>query len=324
MTMPVLWQGASELATLATTFAVAGVPTDPTAVSCTVTDPNGNSTTYTYLGSPPDNTISRTGTGAYQLLVPCATGPGTATSGIWAYAWVATGAVSAVVPGTFTTNPVNLWQYYTSAEELKYRLGITDTDDDVTIIRAVRAASRWVEAHCSRHFYQMTDTRTFVPYSIWELPITDLVSVTAFAVDTTGDGIFDQPWTQGTDYELAVGRWDFNQLATGEPRPYTLARVINEGGGGKWFPFTWPFSRLDRIQISGVWGWPAVPDDVADAALQVAVDIYKRKDAPFGIAGVSPGGAGNAFDFGTIRVPRINPAVIAQLSRYVRNKKVGI
>jgi hypothetical protein len=319
--MPVLWQGAAQLAVLSNTFEVAGVPTDPDTVTCVVTDPNGNSTTYTYRGSPPGDIITRESPGSYQLAVPCVTGPGSAQTGIFAYAWVGTGAASNIAPGTFTVNPTNLWQYYASTEELKYRLGIKDSNDDVTVVRAIRAATRWVEGHCHRHFYQMRDVRTYAPYSLAELPVDDIVSITALAVDTTGDGIFDQPWTQGTDYELATGPRDFNQFTTGEPRPYTLIRVINSG---VMFPTTWPFSRMDCIQITGIFGWPAVPDTVADATLQVATDIYKRKDAPFGLAGVAPGGGGSSFDFGTVRVPRINPSVIAQLTRYVRPRKVGI
>lgn len=318
--MPVLWQGSAQVAELTTTFDVNGVLTDPDTVTCTVTDPNGNSTTYTYGGTGPNDIIVKTGPGSYQLAVPCVTGPGPATSGIFAYAWVGTGAASAVSPGTFTTNPVNLWQYYTTSEQLKYRLGITDNQDDVTVIRAIRVGSRWVEGHCHRHFYQMPDTRTYVPYSIWEQPVDDIVSVTQLACDQDGDGIFEDVWTEGTDYELAVGVNDFNQLATGEPRPYTLIRVI----GSKLFPSTWPFSRAGRIQIQGIYGWPAVPEAVGDASLQVASDVYKRKDAPFGIAGIAAGGGGNAFDFGSIRVPRINPSVIAQLTRYVRGRKVAV
>jgi hypothetical protein len=229
-----------------------------------------------------------------------------------------------VVPGTFTVNPVDLYRYYVTVEELKYRLGIEDDEDDVTVIRAVRAASRWIEGHCGgRHFYQMTDVRTYPPYSLTELPVDDIVSVTRLAVDQDGDGVFEEVWAEGADFQLAVGPRDFNRLSTGEPRPYTLIRVIGGGSGGG-FPNVWPFSRLDRIQVSGVFGWPAVPDTVADAALQVATDIYKRKDAPFGIAGVGSSGAGGGFDFGTLRVPRINPAVIAQLTRYVRPRKVGV
>jgi hypothetical protein len=324
--MPMLWQGASEYAVLSNTFEVAGVPTDPATVACTVTDPNGNTTTYTYQGAPPGDTITKTGVGSYQLQVPCVAGPGSAATGIFAYAWVSTGASSAVIPGTFTVNPsATLWQYYTSVEEMKDRLQIKDTYADVTLTRVVRAASRKIEGHCGRHFYQMQDTRTYVPYSLFEEPLDDVVSVTSFAVDETGDGVFDQVWVEGIDYELAAGMYDFNLLSTGEPRPYTLARVINAAGGGRFFPFTWPFSRLDRIQVTGVFGWPQVPDDVHEAAVEIASDLYKTKDAPFGIAGVAPGGSGDAFNFGTARVSKVSPIVAGLLRKYVRGQtRVGV
>jgi hypothetical protein len=323
--MPVLWQGASQLVVLSNTFEVGGTPTDPGSVSCTVTDPNGNATTYTYNGASPGDIVLRTGTGSYQVEVPCVAGPGTAASGIFAFAWVGTGAASAVVPGTFTVNPLNLWQYYTTVEEMKDRLQIADTYADATLTRVVRAASRKIEAHCGRHFYQMTDVRTYVPYSIVEQPLDDIVSVTQFAVDQVGNGVFSSIWVQGYDYELAVGTYDFNLLSTGEPRPYTLARVINAAGGGQFFPFTWPFSRMDRIQVTGVFGWPQVPDAVHEAAVEIAGDLYKTKDAPFGIAGVSPGGGGDAFDFGTARVSKVSPIAAGLLRPYRRGlTRVGI
>ena len=314
---PLLFQGASEIAVLSNTFLVGGVPVDPDTVSCTVTDPGGVVVTHSYLGGSPAD-VSRTGTGAYQLLVPCV------TAGIWAYVWAGTGAAADVTPGSFTVNPVAMAANYTSVEEMKDRLGITDVTSDMTLTRVVRSASRAVDRHCGRHFFPMADTRTYVPYSIWELPVDDVVSVTQLAVDQNGFGVFDQVWVQGVDYELGTGRWEFNTLATGEPRPYTEIRVINAAGGGRFFPWTWPFSRLDRVQVQGVFGWPAVPDDVHEATILIATDLYKRKDAPFGVIGVQGGGAGIGYDYGAIKVPKINPGALHLLADYRGRREVAV
>ena len=40
--------------------------------------------------------------------------------------------------------------------------------------------------------------------------------------------------------------------------------------GGKLFPYVWQWSHLDRIQVTGVFGWPAVPLAVKQAALIAA------------------------------------------------------
>lgn len=300
-----------DIATLQNTFQVNAVNTDPTAVSCVVTDPAGNSVTHTYLGVAPAD-ISKTGTGIYQLLVP------STIVGLWSYVWIGTGVASDIQAGTWTVNPAStIGQFYTSVEEMKDRLNITDTQSDFQLQTAVQAAARAIEGYTGRFFYQSTETRTFVPYSIWEQPIDDLVSLTSLKVDNNGFGVFDTTWVQGVDYQLAVGPYEFNQLATGELRPFTLVRVINSAGGGRFFPFIWPFARLDRVQVTGVFGWPQVPYGVKQAAMQIASEFFKLKDSPFGLAGVS--------EFGVVRVPRMNPYIAKTLQPYINpRRRVGV
>lgn len=300
----------NDVATLTKTFQVAGVNTDPTTITCVIADPTGIQTVHTYNGAAPAD-ITRTGTGVYQLQI------GGTIAGLWSFVWVGSGAVSDVDAGTWPVQPSTLGNFYTSVEELKDRLTITTTTTDLSCQMAVQAAANWVNRYCARHFYQITETRTFVPYSIWEQPIDDTVSITQLAVDFNGTGVFDQIWVQGTDYELNFDAYEFNMLTDGEPRPYTRARVINYAGGGRFFPFVWPFSRLDRIQIQGTFGWPAVPLAVKQATLQMAADLFKLKDAPFGIAGSS--------DWGLLRLPKQNPAVAALLAPYANpHRKVGL
>lgn len=303
--------GGDDVATLAMVFNASGSPADPTAVSCVVTDPTGVSTVHTYLGATPAD-ITRQSIGNYQLLI------GSTIVGLWGFVWIGTGAASDVEAGTWTVSPAStINQFYTSVEEIKSRLKITDTQDDFELHGAVQAAARAVEGYTGRFFYQLTETRTYRPYSLYEQPIDDLVSITQLAVDFDGDGTFESVWTTNVDYELLVGLDEFNQMATGEKRPFTEIRVINASGGGKFFPFVWPFSRLDRIQIQGTWGWPAVPFGVAEATRQVAAEFYKLKDTPFGLAGTS--------EFGLVRVPRQNPYITKLLTPYVHpRRKVGV
>jgi hypothetical protein len=305
-------QAGNDTATLQMIFQVSGSPADPTAISCVITDPTGVATTHTFAGSAPAD-ITRLSLGTYQLLI------GSTIVGLWGFVWIGTGTASEVDAGTWTVNPAaTINQLYTSVEELKSRLNITDTVSDFELELAVQAAARAVESYTGRFFYQIAETRTYMPYDIWDLPVDDLVSVTSMATDQDGDGVFEQPWTQGTDFQLAFGMWEFNQNVTGEARPYTQIRAINAAGGGKFFPYTWPFSQLDRIQIVGVWGWPAVPYRVKQAALQIASELFKLKDSPFGLAGSS--------EFGMVRLPRGgNPYVASLLCDYASPmRKVGI
>jgi hypothetical protein len=292
-------------------FKVSGSPADPTAVSCVITDPTGVAVVHTYLGASPAD-ITKSGTGDYKLNI------GSTIFGLWGYAWIGTGLATDVQAGTWTVGPAStLNQLYTSVEEVKSRLKITDTNDDFELQGAVQAAANAIQGYTGRHFYQLTETRTFRPYSIWEQPIDDLVSITQLAVDYNGTGVFDTIWTNNVDYELQIGVDEFNALASGEKRPFTWVRVINAAGGGRFFPFVWPFSRLDRIQIQGTWGWPAVPYGIRQASLQIASEFYKLKDSPFGLAGSS--------EFGLIRLPRQNPYITRLLTPYIHpRRKVGV
>jgi hypothetical protein len=306
----VFFTGNAEIATLSNTFTLSGTPTDPTTVACVVTDPNGIAVTHTFAGAVPAD-ITKTGTGVYQLLIPCV------TTGLWSFVWIGTGAVSDIQAGTWTVNPVGLSQFYTSVEEVKDRLKVTTTADDLSLQMAVQAATRWVEQHCGRHFFQLNETRTYAPENIYELHIDDLVTLTSMSVDYDGDGVYETTWVQDVDFQLMQLGSNFNQFDSGEPNPFGVIRAINQAGAGKFFPFVWPYSRLNRIQIIGVWGWPVVPYAVRQAALTVAAEFYKLKDAPFGIAGTS--------EFGNVRVPSGMGLAMDLLCGYIHPRRaIGI
>lgn len=282
---------ANEIATLTNSFLVNGVLTDPAVTTLAVTDPTGAVSTPT---------VTHVSTGKFSAAAACT------LPGIWLYKWSGTGAAADVTEGTFTVTTIDQ-TLYASVEELKSRLGITGTGDDFELTMAVQAASRDIDEICGRYFWRGADTRTYVPESAWAQPLDDLVSVTTLKMDRDGDGVFEETWTAGTDYALTP----YNPGSTGEQRPYTGFRVT----GTKLIPFTWAWSHLDRIQVTGVFGWPGVPPKVKQAALIAAADLFKLKDAPFGVAGIS--------DLGIVRV-QANPRVYSLLGRYVSGQRVGV
>jgi len=294
----VFYQDGAEFADLANTFRVNGTPTDPTSVTLTVTDPAG------VTSSPSITHVN--GTGLYTAQVACT------LTGIWTYLWEGTGTASDAQAGTWTVTTVQLNQRYCSVEELKSRLNISDTADDFEIILAVDAASRSIDEVTGRYFWRGTDTRTYVPQSIYRQDIDDLAVSTGLVLkaDRDGDGIFEETWTLGTDYQLEVAPWRYNPAAKGEQWPYTGFSII----GPKYIPIVWPWSHQDRIQVTGVFGWPAVPSTVKQAALIAAADLFRLKDAPFGIAG---------FGEFAVRIQQ-NPRVMQLLKRYINGQRVGV
>ncbi len=92
-----------------------------------------------------------------------------------------------------------------------------------------------------------------------------------------------------------------NLVVSGLPWAYTALRATF----GQVFP---PSVYRKAVRVTAKWGWPVVPDAVKEATILVAVALYKRPDAPFGVAG---------FDqFGAVRV-RDDPTVVELLARYV-------
>ena len=293
-----------DLAVLTNTFSVSGTPTDPSTVSVVVTDPEGNQTTYTYAAEQ----ITRTSAGVYTISIGCT------LDGLWVYTWIGTGTASDVVSGTWTVSPTTLGHWYTSPEQLKSRLGITDTADDFEISLSVQAAAASIEEFTGRFFWNETGVRTYRNISIYDVEIDDLVSITQLATDTTGDGTYDTVWNSG-QYQLEVTQHIYNQTAKGEWWPYTKIQALGVPGG-LYLPYVWAWSHQDRVQVTGTFGWLQVPVLVRQASLMLAADLFKLKDAPFGVAGFS--------DYGAVRI-RDNPQIANMLHRYVRPRvKVGL
>lgn len=306
MSATVFYNAAAELATCANTFRVGTTPTDPTVVTLVITNPAGVTVTYNWPGTP--NTLTHGTSGVFSQDVPCSA----AVEGIWSGVWTGTGAASDVVAFTWTVGTTNLNQFYCSVEELKSRLKIDGTGDDFELTVAVQAASRSIDEICGRYFWRGTDTRTYVPESYWRQSVDDLVSVTSLKVDRDGDGVYEETWAQGTDYALEVAPGKYNPGSTGEQRPYTGFTVTSSG---KLLPFVYMWRHLDAVQVTGVFGWPAVPLIIKMSSLILAEDLFKLKDAAFGVAGLS--------DLGVIRVSA-NPMAYSGLGRYKSGQRVGV
>jgi hypothetical protein len=325
MTATVYYANAAEAVPVTPVLFVnaAGTATDPTVVQCVVTDPTGTSTTYNYNGSPPNNIITRSGTGAYALKLT-----GLTLGGLYTFVWIGTGAtVNQVTPGTFRLIPISdigsagMQFWYASMEELKSRLSITDTGDDHEIQLVLHAVTDWINTYCGRHFYQITEARTYRPDNVWTLHIDDLVTATSVDLDYDGDGVYEVHWVQDVNYQLLRYDGNYNKNDMGIQRPNNYLQVTSGNGtsnpaGGQWLPWLWPFTRQNRVQITGTWGWPQIPPNVSQAALIMAADMFKAKDAPWGIAGFG--------ELGLVKT-QASPMIVELLRGYVNvNNKVGV
>ncbi|WP_432001227.1 phage head-tail connector protein [Streptomyces sioyaensis] len=196
---------------------------------------------------------------------------------------------------------MGLGSNYADLPELKARVNINDTNDDAPLQDALYAASRFVERYTRRQFNDAdtASARVYDPESAGLVMPDDFSTTVGLVIktDDDDDGTFETTWS-ATDYELRP----LNGCRDGVPGwPYWQILAVDSR--------EFPNVRRAGVQITARWGWAAVPQPVKEATLILAEEIWKMKDAPFGVAGFG--------EFGSIRV-RENPKVAALLMAYKR------
>lgn len=194
---------------------------------------------------------------------------------------------------------------YCTLAELKDWIGgaaSTVTADDLNFGNVITSVSRWIDLYCDRTFGSVTEARVFDACSTTELALDDYTSITSLKADDNADGTFETTW--------AVS--DYQKLPLNAPtglvaQPYRSVKAV----ASRTFPAVTSNGRTGLVEVTGVWGWPAVPATVHQACLIQAHRIFKRKDAPEGMMGFA--------DFGVVRMQgRLDPDVAANLDSYVR------
>mgnify|MGYP001202660400 CR=1 FL=1 len=191
---------------------------------------------------------------------------------------------------------------YTTLQEVKDILRLTDSVDDSLLEICIESSSRQIETHCERVFTSGTATRVFVPNDSYITEIDDLASLTTLKTSSDIDGVFDITWTS-SDYQLEP----LNGITGGSYAPFTHIRAV----GDYLFPTAnFPSSTGEAsVEVTGVFGYgTAVPTDIRQACNLLSIRQYKRYDSPLGVAGFG--------DIGMIRVTRIDPDVEALLGPY--------
>lgn len=164
---------------------------------------------------------------------------------------------------------------YATLNELKARLSIpvSDTADDGILEAVIEAASRAIDKFCNRYFFSTApgQVRYFTPASEVLTFLEDCQAVTAVATDRN----LDRTWSNiipAADYEL--GPLNNPSMSF----PYTELRM--KPLAGESFDL-----GMEMVKVTGTYGFSAVPDAVNEACLITAARYFKRKDAPFGVAG---------------------------------------
>lgn len=182
---------------------------------------------------------------------------------------------------------------YATLADLKARLDITSSYNDVDLEQVIEAASRQIDGWCGRSFFDASEPQRLTADACDLLILPgDLNELTSIAIDRDGDGTYETSW-EVTDVDLQP-----------HPGPYQVVRPRN----GKVFP-----THRYAVQINGVWGFgEAAPPPIREACLLQAARLYKRKDAPFGVTG-SP-------EHGQLQtISRIDPDVKELIAPFIRH-----
>lgn len=184
---------------------------------------------------------------------------------------------------------------YATLADIKARLDITTVDAtrDTILEQVVEAASRQVDGWCSRPFASGDATRQVTADNSGMVILPDdLHVITEIAVDRDDDRVYETIWPiESVDLQPYPG-------------PY---QVIRPRSG-----FSFPCHRY-AIQITGTWGYgETIPPSIREATLLQAARLYKRKDAPFGVAG--------SAEHGQLQtITSIDPDVKELLKPYMRH-----
>lgn len=190
---------------------------------------------------------------------------------------------------------------YATLAELKLYADVTKATFDDLLTDALDAATEGIELVCDRQFNKETaaTARPFKALTPTLVMVDDFHTTTGLVVatDEDGDGVYETT-LEASSYQLEpVGG-----VVNGRPGwPFTRIRFLDG--------VTVPTGERASVQVTAQWGWAAVPKPVKQSCLILAEELYKLKDAPFGVAGNGT--------YGEIRV-RENPMVMKKLGRFVR------
>lgn len=192
---------------------------------------------------------------------------------------------------------------YVTLPEFKSFARITDSDDDYPTL-CIEAAQEFTDRFCGRTFTVPTTTTTR-----YYRPSRDARQLLAFddLADLVGLTVYTDEALDGTFSTLIGLTTEYRPTVPHDPTwPYTAIKTADK----YWFPQSWG-GDLATVEVTGHFGWAAVPYSVKHANLLYANRLYQRHKSPQGVQGAGFPGTG-----GEIVVPWSDPEVTMLLQKY--------
>ena len=174
---------------------------------------------------------------------------------------------------------------YCTQNQLKAFVGIpsSDSQDNDLLDDAVNAASRQIDAFCGRQFFQddVASARKFFTNDLYRLRVDDISTETGLIVkyDDDDDGTYEVT-VSSSDYQVLP----INGVVGGiQGNPFYIIELISDSS------HEWPLdfsSNRARAEITAKWGYATTPEQIRQATLMLASELFAMRNAPLGVAGV--------------------------------------
>ena len=166
---------------------------------------------------------------------------------------------------------------YCTLANFKASVGIlsTDTTSDTALQAVLDTTDQLINLYCDRRIgfgQTASQTRYYTATNPAYVLIDDAVSISSLATDDGGDNTYSTAWVLNTDYtreprNAPLDSWPYTELDT-----TTL--------GTKSFPL-----EFNAVRVIGVFGWPATPASIVQAATIQAAAVWASRTSPFGVIG---------------------------------------
>jgi hypothetical protein len=191
---------------------------------------------------------------------------------------------------------------YATEDDLASYVGIDDTDDHVELALANESAARAIDQATNRQFGKLDaaaeriySVRYDYERGVYVADVDDFQTTSGLVVTVDGDAV--TTFTKEPVNAASMGR-PWTRLV------FTSESEVSVCGGSE-------------VGATVAWGWTSVPDTIHNASLLQGARFFKRRLAPFGVAG-SP-------DMGSeLRLlAKVDPDVEVMVRAYRRIRAVG-
>ncbi|MDD5092776.1 MAG: hypothetical protein PHV74_00120 [Dehalococcoidia bacterium] len=165
-------------------------------------------------------------------------------------------------------------RYYCTVDEVKKMLSLTGSDWDELILKLIKVVTKGIDAKWGQSFLvNDVESAKYYNTSGGKVQLIDtLRSLTSVKIDTGMDGGFATTLVENTDFTLG-------------PENSTPKKWVQLLPNGQLEKFS---TQTRSLEVTGVWGYESIPEQVQVVCAKNAARLFKRKDTAYARALASP------------------------------------